>query len=386
MPDYLSRTTINDLTTALLTSGLAVPGMRDELLTGIHLGYAAALPLRTNALDQLRSDMVAMNSVPYLMGYEVPLTIWLENVVARLRRTSRLEQVQFQAALNEVALKSQTVIAQAQGIAPAAGSTGQLEQIVHQDDMLPYGWLSGALTVGRAVARLSVPRYENGFPVLAPGSANPLYYRGTGWLIGPQHLITNHHVINARSESEPDAFEADLSRQAANTIVQFDYDSEGVDGSPAAVEALAAWSSWNTTPTLDFAILKLQEPPAGRQPLTLAPTALAEAGQQGLPVNIIQHPGGQAKMLGIRNNLVSRLDAWQLAYYTDTMQGSSGSPVCNDRWQVVALHRAWEYANQLMFQGKPTAWRNIGVRIDRLIEHLQQQAPGLWAEIAAVVV
>lgn len=385
MPNYLSHTTIITLTDTLLSAGLALPDVREELLTGINLGYTASLPLRANPLDQLRSDMVAMNSVPYLTGNEVPLKIWLENVVARLRRTSRPEQAQFQAALDEVALKSQTGIAQAQGIAPA-GSTGQTEKIVHQDDMLPYGWLQGALMVGRAVARLSVPRYENGFAVLAPGSANPLYYRGTGWLIGPQHLITNHHVINARSPGEPDALEADLRQQAANTIVQFDYDSEGVDGSPAAVEALADWSAGSTTPTLDFAILKLREPPAGRRPLTLAPTALVEAGQQGLPVNIIQHPSGNAKMLGIRNNLVSRLDDWQLSYYTDTMQGSSGSPVCNDRWQVVALHRAWEYASYLMFQGKPTAWRNIGVRIDRLIEHCQAQAPALWAEIGAVVV
>ena len=213
-----------------------------------------------------------------------------------------------------------------------------------------------------------------------------MHYKGTGWLLGQRYVITNHHVINARSEGEPNASEADLRKQAENTVVQFDYDSEGIGPTPSARASPSAWSPLNSSPILDFAILKLKEPPAGRRPLTLAPTALQEAGKQGLPVNIIQHPGGNAKMIGIRNNLVSRLDQWQLSYYTDTMQGSSGSPVCNDRWQVVALHRAWEYANQLMFQGKPTAWRNIGVRIDRLIEHLKDKEPALWAEIAADVV
>ena len=386
MANYLSNNTVHALTDAILTSGLAAPGTRDELLTGINRGYVAALPLVANSLDQLRSDMVEMNGVPYLVGYEVPLKTWLENAVARLRRTFRPEQVAFQAALDEVALKSQEIVQQAQGTAPSAGPAGGVEQIVHQDDLLPYGWLKGATVVGHSIARLTVPRHENGFPALMPASSTPMLYRGTGWLLGQRYVITNHHVINARSEGEPSATEADLRKQAANTVVQFDYDSEGIDGSPVAVESVAAWSPWNTSPTLDFAILKLKDPPAGRRPLTLAPAALLEAGKQGLPVNIIQHPGGNAKMLGIRNNLVSQLDDWQLSYYTDTMQGSSGSPVCNDRWQVVALHRAWEYANQLMFQGKPTAWRNIGVRIDRLIEHLKDKEPALWADIAADIV
>lgn len=386
MPNYLSNSTMYELTNAMVSSGLAVPDARDDLLTGINRGYVANLPLRANTLDQLRSDMVEMNGVPYLMGYEVPLKTWLENAVARLRRTFRPEQARFQAALDEVALKSQAIVQQAQGAPPSAGPAGGVEQIVHQDDLLPYGWLTGATAVGHSIARLTVPRHESGFPVLTPASSAPMVYRGTGWLLGQRYVITNHHVINARSEGEPNAVEADLRYQAANTVVQFDYDSEGVDGSQVTVEALAAWSPWNNSPILDFAILKLKEPPAGRRPLTLAPAALQEAGKQGLPVNIIQHPGGNAKMIGIRNNLVSRLDDWQLSYYTDTMQGSSGSPVCNDRWQVVALHRAWEYANQLMFQGKPTAWRNIGVRIDRLIDHLKDKEPALWADIAADII
>ncbi len=88
MPDYLSYNTINDLTNALLTAGVAVPGTRDELLTGIHLGYAAALPLRANALDQLRSDMVALHRAweyaSYLLFQGKP-TAW-RNIGVRIDR------------------------------------------------------------------------------------------------------------------------------------------------------------------------------------------------------------------------------------------------------------------------------------------------------------
>ena len=152
------------------------------------------------------------------------------------------------------------------------------------------------------------------------------------------------------------------------------------------MEALAAWwPRYDKTP-LDFAILKLKQP-SPRNPLTLAPQSLAQVGSDKLPVNIVQHPQGNPKMIGVRNNLVSSLEEWEIRYFTDTMRGSSGSPVCDDDWHVVALHRATVQLSQnVNFQGKDTAWVNRGVRIDRLIEHLKSEPSNLWAEIGAQVV
>jgi endonuclease G len=388
MSAYLSITRVHQLTDAILSGGLSNADARDELLTGIHPGYVATLPLRSTTLGQIRSDLDAMNGVEYLMGYEVPLKIWLENAVHSLRRSFRPEQALFQETLNEVAAKSQAVIEQATGAAPAPGEAIQLEEIIHQDDLLAYGWLRGALAVGASVARLVVPRYEHGQPAPPlPGTTQPIQYKGTGWLIGKQHIITNHHVINARSEGEPNASELDLRKQVENAMIQFEFDAEGVDGVVTEVESLSAWVDWNASPQLDFAILKLKHDASPRVPLTLAPRALDQAGTGTLPVNIIQHPAGNPKALGIRNNLVSSLEEWELRYFTDTMRGSSGSPVCNDDWQVIALHRATKYVHEkLNFQGKKTAWVNRGVRIDRIIDHLQEKHPALWTAIEATVV
>ena len=79
------------------------------------------------------------------------------------------------------------------------------------------------------MARLIVTRYENGQIIPYPGTDKAMQYKGTGWLIGNRYVITNHHVINARAESEPNATEADLKLQAENTCIQFDYDSEGLE-------------------------------------------------------------------------------------------------------------------------------------------------------------
>lgn len=55
-------------------------------------------------------------------------------------------------------------------------------------------------------------------------------------------------------------------------------------------------------------------------------------------MNIIHHPQGDYKQISIRENLFVGIDETKIYYETDTAQGSSGSPVFNDQWQVVGLH------------------------------------------------
>jgi V8-like Glu-specific endopeptidase len=56
-------------------------------------------------------------------------------------------------------------------------------------------------------------------------------------------------------------------------------------------------------------------------------------------VAIIQHPGGLAKQISIQNYKVQYADDAILDYTTTTLEGSSGSPVFNDSFEVVGLHR-----------------------------------------------
>jgi len=83
-------------------------------------------------------------------------------------------------------------------------------------------------------------------------------------------------------------------------------------------------------------------------------------------VYIIQHPNGGMKKIGMIHNVVRYVDDDVIRYLTDTEGGSSGSPVFNERWQVVALHHYWVTDT---VDGK-TEIRNQGRRIERVVAGL----------------
>jgi hypothetical protein len=199
-------------------------------------------------------------------------------------------------------------------------------------------------------------------------------FLGTGWLLTPELLMTNHHVVNARKEGEALAPDADLVLQAANTTVQFGFDAEGLEGQLVQVTALVAWD-----PTLDYAILRI--PALGRRALRRKAKRIEKLPNDYVAVNIIQHPEGGTKKLGVRNNLVTASDGPDLRYFTDTKAGSSGSPVLTDAWEVAALHRGATFAENVTFQGKNVAYVNVGTHLDSILADVRTRFPALAAEI-----
>lgn len=103
----LTIDTIRQLTDALVPCGLTTPDARAALLQDIHPGFAASLPDRSSPLDQVRSDLEVMNQVPVLADGQVPLQVWLDNAVSRLRRSGRVEAGLFQAASDELRRRTQ---------------------------------------------------------------------------------------------------------------------------------------------------------------------------------------------------------------------------------------------------------------------------------------
>ncbi|MFM7362450.1 MAG: trypsin-like serine peptidase, partial [Cyanobium sp.] len=261
--------------------------------------------------------------------------------------------------------------------APGPGQTPQqfprsLERVLDTNDLMGLRFFEQGLRVASAVARVHI-RGERGQSL---GFA-------TGFLVSPRLLLTNHHVLPSAS-------------CAKRSVVEFNY-QESAAGEIQATEvfALAPDELFLCDSALDYALVAVAPEPGlaayGWLPL------IADLGKLlvGETVNIIQHPNGEPKQLAIRHNqVVDELELF-LHYQTDTDPGSSGSPVFNDQWEVVALHHSGvpkrnDKGEVLTSDGRPwqewmgeqrIAWEaNEGVRVSQLIRHIQAQAMAPEAE------
>ena len=207
---------------------------------------------------------------------------------------------------------------------------------------------------------------------------------GSGFLVAPDVVMTNNHVLRSEADASGSGAEFEFERDArskdlAGRVVEFD---------PSRL--------FVTNVELDFTLVALKEsldPPHrkyGFLPL------IGEEGKIRVtrPVNIIQHPDARRKEVIMRESILKVFPPSRLAFahYTgDTLPGSSGSPVFNDRWEVVALHHSgvpevdalgrilnkdgarWSRASDP--RGKTINWiANEGVRISRIMPVVAEAA------------
>jgi len=228
-----------------------------------------------------------------------------------------------QARLSRLAQAAQTPAPCAAGgaaRAPLTESIG-LERVQGNPDFLDMNFVELALAVARFVGRINI-RSKLG---------RSIGY-GTGFMVSPTLLLTNHHVLDS----------ADV---AAASEVEFDYQNDRA-GRPLPIVGFALEPArfFMTSAELDFTLVAVA--PRSDRGIALNRYGWSRLiGTQGKvllgeSLNIVQHPRGEAKQLVLRSNeLVDLFDDYA-HYVTDTEPGSSGSPVYNDQWEVVALHHA----------------------------------------------
>jgi endonuclease G len=178
--------------------------------------------------------------------------------------------------------------------------------------LMSLSWMEQGLRFAKAICKVQ-------------GPANA----GTGFVVGNSVLVTNNHVLPT----------VDAARRA-NAIFNFE---EEVDGTIRATSSYQLdGDNYVTNSQLDCTMVKIKQDASQPPPSIWGALAVhADAAlRQNDPVTIIQHPLGAPKKIGILGNLVMQVEAPYVYYTTDTMRGSSGSPVLDVRWNVVALHRA----------------------------------------------
>ena len=245
-----------------------------------------------------------------------------------------------------------------------------LERIIDDNELISSQFLLDGARASRSVGRIVIRQ-----------DGTTLGF-GTGFLVSPQLLLTNNHVLGSATT-------------AADSTVQFNFleDFGGRPSTPIAHD-LTPGAFFETDQRLDFTLVAVEEVNDGGHRLALLGWSplTAESGKAivGELVNIIQHPGGEPQQIAIRMNRIEDVVADFLHYSADTERGSSGSPVFNDQWRLAALHHAGvpdrdENGRILLVSGQPwdgsaatvgqVKWvANEGVRISRIVARLEDKS------------
>lgn len=197
---------------------------------------------------------------------------------------------------------------------------------------------------------------------------------GTGFLVAPDVVMTNYHVVE-------DVISG--MYQANEVALRFDY-KKSVDGGTAAGQIyklvndtpIIAQSDYReiSADQLDFALLRVQGQPGNARGYITLPSR-AYRFQDAPAIFIAQHPNGEAMKLTLDTDafielLPNATTPYRVRYRTNTEPGSSGSPCFNQDWELVALHHS----------GDPTKisvpeW-NEGIPIGAIVAFLQKD--NLW--------
>lgn len=223
-----------------------------------------------------------------------------------------------------------------------------------QSTMLPVSFLAKGVQRSKAVGKVEIKVGSSSLSV------------GTGFLFkieGIEELffITNYHVINDK-------------KQIPKTRIIFDYELD-IDGNsiPSKSFKINEAGPWycSAVHEYDATIFKLVDEKKELEAYGYIELKDVEIEKSSF-VNIIQHPGGQMKQISLYHNIVTNTTDRVVQYLTDTLKGSSGSPVFNSDWEVVALHHSgggYRPGEPQLPEGIKS--RNEGIFINKIIQFLK---------------
>jgi hypothetical protein len=203
-----------------------------------------------------------------------------------------------------------------------------LERIFPKESSFGLDWYRQGLAAARAVGRLSIAGMVT----------------ATCSLVSARHVLTPSHVFHA-----------------AENLGLIDISFEQ-SGEVRKVKSLA----WESSADLDSAILELDEAVLQAVPISLSGSRLIRF-DVGDRVVVVGHPLGGALSFSLSESAIVDISDQFLHYRTPTEPGSSGSPVFDVNWDILAFHHA-----AMM---KEPGWTvGEGIRASALVAALEQHS------------
>ncbi|MTH55448.1 endonuclease [Bacillus mangrovi] len=225
-----------------------------------------------------------------------------------------------------------------------------MERMIGKNNLIPISYLEAGIRAAKAVCRIEIR-----------DRIGRILGHGTGFLVTPSLLLTNHHVL-----TDEDC--------ALHSLAQFNYEMDlNLREKPIQSFRLTPEVFFITDEKLDMTLVAVEEVSSDGTKLTdfghLPLHAQSGKALIGEYVSIIQHPSGAPKAVAMRENEICDVFDEFIHYTTDTLEGSSGSPVLNDEWLPVALHHAG--VPDPDDPEKYTA--NEGIRISSIVKFLAEK-------------
>lgn len=213
---------------------------------------------------------------------------------------------------------------------------------------------------------------------------------GTGFLVAPNVIITNYHVMQPVIEKGiKGAFGKASNVFPSDVLFRFDYKTleDGSTVNPGTMYTLASedWlidMSPDSPDELDYALLRIEGSP-GLEPIGENPEPgaavrhwieIPKSSYDFFPDStmlIMQHPKGGPLKLAIDTKAIIGFNPkrTRVMYRTNTEPGSSGSPCFNQNWDLIALHSGGD--PDFSFGHMPSY--NEGIPFSAIVSQIEQK-------------
>ena len=292
----------------------------DALKKNIKQNYYSQIILIIGAYK--RSEQQFYNQLITAEAFNIAGSVFSRNLVKSLERFEDLDKMGLLRATDQVVMPNSNAVVVDE------------EKVIGKRSFLPTEWFKTGDDISREICKIRLDDDTT----------------GTGVHLKGGYILTNRHVLPDKETAEKCDLVFNFNHQDRTETILRKLDVD-------AAFVIGAENQSDLMQDFDFALFKLK----GQLDFPgVEPTDDHSLPKSDDMVCIIQHPWGRPKELSLGPVMGS--DDQNIHYAADTNPGSSGSPVFNKKWQLVALH----------FGHLPGEQFNRGLRMDQLLQVLSE--------------